>query len=216
MLHGEKLTLTYHDGRSAIDAVRNVSIAVDKNQFVAILGPSGSGKSSLLYLLSGLKLPTQGRVCFEGRYYDTMKESDRLVLRRYSFGFVFQQHFLINHLTALENVLVAAVRRDDEAVKQATKLLERLGLGSLLHRFPYQLSGGERQRVAVARAMTNNPQVIFADEPTAMLDHVSGKMVMDMLTAYRQQGSVIVATHDPEILAGVDRVIRLRDGEIVE
>jgi len=216
MLRGEELTLTYYYGQSAINAVHNVSIVVEKNQFLGVLGPSGSGKSSLLYLLSGLKPPTQGHVYFEERCYSEIKESERAALRRQRFGFVFQQHFLINYLTVLENVLVAAPRYDAASVKQAMALLENLGLGHLVHHFPYQLSGGERQRVAVARAMINEPGVIFADEPTALLDHATGRQVMALLIPYREKGSLIVITHDHEMLTGADRIIHLRDGEIVD
>ncbi len=216
MLRGEELTLTYHDGQNIVYAIHNVTIAVEKNQFVGIMGPSGSGKSSLLYLLSGLRLPTQGHVYFEGRCYDEMRESERVALRRQRFGFVFQQHFLINYLTVLENVLAAVPRHyGATGVKQAMALLENVGLGHLVHRFPYQLSGGERQRVAVARALANEPSVIFADEPTGQLDHSTGHQIMDLLISYREKGSLIVATHDPEMLAGADRIIHLRDGKIV-
>jgi len=215
MLQTEDATLTYKDGEQTIAAVHKVSLTVEDHQFLGILGPSGSGKSSLLYLLSGLRPATKGRIYFEDHCYSDMKEKERVALRRQKFGFVFQQHFLINYLTALENVLVAAPDQSWANVEQATELLANLGLGDKMHRFPYQLSGGEKQRVAAARAMANNPSVIFADEPTAMLDHSNGKIVMDMLTTYRQRGSVIVVTHDPEILAGADRIIHLRDGEIV-
>lgn len=216
MLRGENLFLTYQDGESTIDAVHNVTLTVEDHQFLGILGPSGSGKSSLLYLLSGLRLATKGRVYFEDRCYSDMKERERVALRRQQFGFVFQQHFLINYLTALENVLAAAPDQSRASVERATGLLADLGLGDRLHRFPYQLSGGERQRVAVARAMINDPRVIFADEPTGLLDHATGRQVMDLLTPYRERGSLIVVTHNPDMLAGADRIIRLRDGEIVD
>lgn len=214
MLRGENLFLTYQDGESTIDAVHDVTLTVEDQQFVGILGPSGSGKSSLLYLLSGLRSATEGCIYFEDRCYDDMKERERVALRRRKFGFVFQQHFLINYLTALENVLAAAPDQSRASVERATELLADLGLGDKTHRFPYQLSGGERQRVAVVRAMINDPSVIFADEPTGLLDHATGHQVMDVLIPYREKGSLIVVTHDPEMLAGADRIIHLRDGEI--
>jgi putative ABC transport system ATP-binding protein len=216
MLRGESLFLTYQDGESAIDAVHDVTLTVEEHRFVGVLGPSGSGKSSLLYLLSGLRSATQGQVYFEDRCYTDMKERERVALRRRKFGFIFQQHFLINYLTALENVLAAAPDQSQASVERAMELLTDLGLGDKTHRFPYQLSGGERQRVAVARAMVNEPSVIFADEPTGLLDHTTGRQVMALLTPYREKGSLIVVTHDPEMLAGADRVIHLRDGEIVD
>lgn len=215
LLAGENLTLTYQNSESTIDAVHNVSIAVEDNQFIGILGPSGSGKSSLLYLLSGLRKPTKGRVYFQGRCYSDMREGELVALRRRNFGFVFQQHFLINYLTALENVLAAAPDQSRASVERAIQILTDLGMEHLIHRFPYQLSGGERQRVAVARAMINDPKVIFADEPTGLLDHPTGHKVIELLITYRERGSITVVTHDPEMLEGADRIFHLRDGEIV-
>jgi len=214
MLQGENLTLTYQDGEATIDAVQDVSITVEDHQFIGILGPSGSGKSSLLYLLSGLRRPTQGEVYLDDRGYGKMPERERVALRRTEFGFVFQQHFLINYLTALENVRVAAPVQDKPHAEQGKALLADLGMGDKLHRFPYELSGGERQRVAVARAMIHRPRVIFADEPTGLLDRRTGLQVMSLLRGYRDQGSLIAVTHNSEILAEADLVVTLRDGQI--
>ena len=215
MLQGEQLTLTYQDGESTLDAVHDVSVAIEEHQFIGILGPSGSGKSSLLYLLSGLRRPTQGEVYLDGRAYSKMPERERVALRRSEFGFVFQQHFLINYLTALENVMVAAPVQDKSHAEQARALLADLGMGDKLHRFPYELSGGERQRVAIARAMIHRPRIIFADEPTGLLDRHTGLQVITLLRAYRDQGSLIAVTHNPEILSEADLIIRMRDGQIV-
>ena len=131
-----------------------------------------------------------------------------VALRRTEFGFVFQQHFLINYLTALENVMVSAPVQDKAHAEQAKALLADLGLGDKLHRFPYELSGGERQRVAIARAMIHRPRVIFADEPTGLLDRHTGLQVMGLLRSYRDQGSLIAVTHNPEILSEADLVIK--------
>jgi len=216
MLQGENLTLTYQDGQRTIDAVHDVSLSIQDHQFIGILGPSGSGKSSLLYLLSGLRKATQGDIYFDDRAYGKMPERERVQLRRTEFGFVFQQHFLINYLTAQENVMVAAPVQDKAHAAQAKALLADLGLGDKLHRFPYELSGGERQRVAIARAMIHRPRVIFADEPTGLLDRRTGLQVMALLRGYRDQGSLIAVTHNPEILAEADLVITLRDGRITD
>ena len=213
MLQGEGLTLTYQDGESTVDAVRGISIAIEDHQFIGILGPSGSGKSSLLYLLSGLRRPSQGEVYLDGRAYSKMSGRERVALRRSEFGFVFQQHFLINYLTALENVMVAAPVQDRPHAEQAKALLADLGLGDKLHRFPYELSGGERQRTAVARAMIHRPRVIFSDEPTGLLDRRTGLQVMALLRGYRDQGSLIAVTHNPEILSEADLIVTLRDGQ---
>jgi putative ABC transport system ATP-binding protein len=209
MLQGENLTLTYQDGESTLDAVHDVSMAVEDHQFIGLLGPSGSGKSSLLYLLSGLRKATEGEVYFDGRAYGKMPERERVALRRSEFGFVFQQHFLINYLTALENVMVAAPVQDKAHAEQAKALLADLGMGDKLHRFPYELSGGERQRVAIHR-----PRLIFADEPTGLLDRRTGLQVMALLRSYREQGSLIAVTHNPEILTEADLIITLRSGRI--
>jgi putative ABC transport system ATP-binding protein len=216
MLQGEHLILTYQDGDKTLDAVHDVSIAVEEHQFIGILGPSGSGKSSLLYLLSGLRRPTGGDIYLDGRAYAKMSDRERVALRRSEYGFVFQQHFLINYLTALENVMVSAPVQDKAHAEQAKALLADLGLGEKLHRFPYELSGGERQRVAIARAMIHRPRVIFADEPTGLLDRHTGLQVMGLLRSYRDQGSLIAVTHNPEILAEADLVITLRDGCIAD
>lgn len=220
MLQGRELTLTYQDGDHTLDAVHNVSIGIEDHQFIGILGPSGSGKSSLLYLLSGLRQPTQGEVYLDGRAYGKMSDRERVALRRSEYGFVFQQHFLINYLTALENVMVAAPVQDEaHAVSEATQakaLLADLGMSDKLHRFPYELSGGERQRVAIARAMIHRPRVIFADEPTGLLDRHTGLQVMALLRSYRDRGSLIAVTHNPEVLTEADLVIKMRDGQVTE
>ena len=214
MLQADNLTLSYQDGEVTVDAVKDVSISIEDHQYIGILGPSGSGKSSLLYLLSGLRQPTMGEICLDDRMYSKMSENERVGLRRSEFGFVFQQHFLINYLTALENVMVAAPVQGKAHAEQARALLADLGMGDKLHRFPYELSGGERQRVAIARAMIHRPRVIFADEPTGLLDRRTGLQVMSLLRGYRDQGSLIAVTHNPEILSEADLVITLRDGRV--
>jgi putative ABC transport system ATP-binding protein len=214
MLHGENLTLQYKDGEGLVEALHEISFRAEDHQYIGILGPSGCGKSSLLYLLSGLRRPTSGEIYLDDRPFGKMSDAERTALRRTEFGFVFQQHFLINYLTALENVMVSAPVQDRAHAEQAKALLAELGLGAKLHRFPYELSGGERQRVAIARAMIHRPRVIFADEPTGLLDRRTGLQVMALLRSYREQGSLIAVTHNPEILAEADLIVRLRDGQI--
>jgi putative ABC transport system ATP-binding protein len=214
-LKAESVTLTYFDGDRNTNAVENVSLEIPARGFFGIMGPSGSGKSSLLYLLSGLKQPTAGEVYVDDSGIGGLTERQRAGVRRERFGFVFQQPFLLNYLTARENVLAAAPKGDLQAESRTQELLESLSISHLAESHPYQLSGGERQRVCVARAMINNPDVIFADEPTAALDHANGHMVMDLLTAYRDRGVVLVVTHDPEMLMGADRIIEMRDGRVL-
>jgi len=216
MLSTEHLTLTYQDGDSTLDAVHDVTLSIEDHQFIGILGPSGSGKSSLLYLLSGLRHATSGEIYLDDRAYGKMSERERVALRRTEYGFVFQQHFLINYLTALENVMVSAPEQDKAHADQAKALLTDLGLGDKLHRFPYELSGGERQRVAIARATIHRPRIIFADEPTGLLDRHTGLQVVSLLRSVSKLGSLIAVTHNPEILSEADLVIHIRDGQIVK
>jgi len=216
MLTGQDLALDYRTGTSVAHAVDTVSLSVEQGSFVGLIGPSGSGKSSLMYLLSGLKRPTRGTVAFDGQDYRQISTPGLMRLRRQRYGFVFQQHFLINYLSALENVMVGAVKRNHEVVAYGQELLRRVGLGDKLRQRPYQLSIGERQRVAVARALVHRPAIVFADEPTASLDQATGREVIDLLVDYRRRGggSVVVVTHDPAMLTGADRVLQMRDGRL--
>jgi putative ABC transport system ATP-binding protein len=216
MLSAQDLALDYRTGASVAHAVDTVSLWVDQGSFVGLIGPSGSGKSSLMYLLSGLKRPTRGTVAFEGQDYRQISTPGLMQLRRQRYGFVFQQHFLINYLTALENVMVGAVKRNHEVFAYAQELLRRVGLGDKLRQRPYQLSIGERQRVAVARALVHRPAIVFADEPTASLDQATGHQVINLLVDYRRGGggSVVVVTHDPAMLTDADRVLQMRDGRL--
>src|SRR5438874_8010339 len=154
------VTLAYGDGDRVTRAVDDVSITIQERGFVGVIGPSGSGKSSLLYLLSGLKRPTAGDVELDGNRYSRLGERELTQLRRERFGFVFQQPFLLNYLTARENVLAAAPGRDARATERADEMFRALGIYMLADKFPHHLSGGERQRVCVARAMINNPEII--------------------------------------------------------
>jgi putative ABC transport system ATP-binding protein len=214
LLRAKALTLSYGGGGRAFTAVTDVSLELGDRSFLAVVGPSGSGKSSLLYMLSGLRTPTGGSVRFRGQDYGRLGDAGVTALRRGQFGFIFQQHFLINYLGCVENVLVGARPHDRGARARAISLLERLGLGTKLRHRPYQLSVGERQRVAVARAMVAEPAIIFADEPTASLDQHTGREVIDLLGDYRRQGAVMVVTHDLGMTAGCDQLLEMRDGAI--
>jgi putative ABC transport system ATP-binding protein len=215
-LCAREVTLSYGDGDRTTNAVAEVTLEIPSLGFVGVMGPSGSGKSSLLYLLSGLKRPSRGEVQYRGTAYSRLDERALTELRRKRFGFVFQQPFLLNYLTARENVLAAAPHGDANAPRRAGALFERLGVTELVDKYPHHLSGGERQRVCVARSMINEPEIIFADEPTAALDHTNGHTVIDLLASYRHKGMVIVVTHDPEMVAGADCVFKMRDGRLEE
>ncbi len=212
MIHAENASLRYRDHEREVYACRDISVEVRTDEFLGILGPSGSGKSSLLYLLSGLKLPTSGDIKYRGQSLPGMPEEDRSRLRLAEFGFVFQQPYLLGYLTALENVLVGAPHKGKRS--EAIELLERLGMGHKTHRLPHELSGGERQRVCVARALLGDPSVIFADEPTASLDHTNGLSVVQLLNEHRGTGSLVMVTHDPSMLEAADRIVKLVDGQL--
>jgi putative ABC transport system ATP-binding protein len=210
----ESVSLAYTDGARTTYALRDVTLALPPGNFYGIMGPSGSGKSSLLYILSGLKMPTQGQARFGDFIYNQRRSSDVAGVRRERFGFVFQQPFLLSYLTALENIVVAAPKADRAAYEKGRELLNGFGMEGLENKLPSQLSGGEKQRVSVVRAMINDPDILFADEPTAALDHTNGRLVVDTLAAWRVRGSVVVVTHDPEMLTGADEIINLRDGRL--
>lgn len=206
-------SLEYEDHGKTVSACADLDLEVRSGEFLGVLGPSGSGKSSLLYLLSGLKTPTRGCVEYRGRNLALMRDSERAKLRLTTFGFVFQQPYLLGYLSAAENVSTGGV---DAGREEAMRRLADLGLSEKAHRLPHELSGGERQRVCVARALMGNPEVVFADEPTASLDHKNGFQVVEALLANRGSGALVLVTHDPAILRGADRTLVMEDGRIVE
>ena len=212
MISASAASLAYMDQGKQVFACQEIDIDVRENEFLGILGPSGSGKSSLLYLLSGLKTPTSGQILYNGTNLSQLSDDDRSRLRIKEFGFVFQQPYLLGYLTALENVLVSTPT--DQNSDSAIDILERLGLGHKTHRHPHELSGGERQRVCVARALRGSPKVIFADEPTAALDHKNGMGVVQLLNRLRGSGSLVMVTHDPTMLEEADRVVKLAEGRL--
>jgi lipoprotein-releasing system ATP-binding protein len=201
--------------------VQNVDLTVGENEFVAITGPSGSGKSSLLYLLGLLDLPTTGEVLIRGRDTSHMDEEERAFARLSLLGFVFQFHFLLPEFTVLDNVLLpmrALGRHSSDAMRtRARDLLGSLGLGNHMNKRPDQLSGGQRQRVAVARALANEPPIILADEPTGSLDSKASEQVFEVLRdIVDKHGKTVVAvTHDLGLAERMDRHIELLDGRIV-
>lgn len=207
MLHGQNLSLVYRDAANEVRAVDGVSLEVQEGEFVGILGPSGSGKSSLLYLLAGLKLPTTGEVRFGGRGYGGFTQDGLAEFRRAQFGFIFQNHFLINHLTSLENVRTGG---DGES----GGLLRDLGVDHCRDKFPWQMSAGEKQRVAIARAVVHRPKVVFADEPTASLDRPNADLAVECLRRVTRGGTLFVVTHDESILKGATRVLRMKAGRV--
>lgn len=214
MIELESASLVYEDHGREVFACRQIDLTLNPGEFLGILGPSGSGKSSLLYLMSGMKLPTSGSVSFEGRDLAKLGDTDRSKVRLDDFGFVFQHPFLVGYLTAYENVLLACPNRDRSS--QAEDLMQKLGVLDLAGRYPHQLSGGQKQRVCVARALLGEPKAVFADEPTAALDHTNGLAVMELMAANRGDGALVVVTHDPSMLARADRIVEIEDGRLLE
>ena len=201
-----------------VDVVSRLSFRVESGDFISILGPSGSGKTTLLNMIAGLLTPTDGEVMVDGVSLYGLSSKERAAFRRERFGFIFQTFNLLPYLTAVENVevplyLMGLRKKEQEAA--ATELLERMGLGAKLTRFPSQLSVGEQQRVAVARALANGPQVILADEPTGNLDSGTGKEVMNHIKGLNEEGrTVLLVTHDPRMAAFAVRGIRIADGRL--
>src|SRR5512141_2034721 len=217
MLEARQLTKEYQSGDHRLSVLRDVSFTVPDGAFVAIVGPSGSGKTTLLGLLAGLDVATRGTVLLDGEDLSKLSEDRRAQLRGQKVGFVFQSFQLIPTLTALENVQVPLELRGIDGRRRAAELLERVGLGGRGHHYPAQLSGGEQQRVALARAFSNEPKVLFADEPTGNLDARTGATVVELMGELnRDSGTTIVlVTHDPDLASRARRTIRLADGAIV-
>ena len=216
MFEIKDLTLVYDvDKEDKVYAINNINLSLPEKGLVGIIGPSGSGKSTLMYCLSTLKNQTAGEIIYNKKSYKDITRQEKEKLRRTDFGFVFQRHFLVSYMSAIENVTVAATDDEKTARNNGTKILSEFGISSKeINKRPGKLSGGQRQRVAIARAMINNPKVLFADEPTASLDHDNAFVVMDILKEYSADHLVIVITHDRSILTKADSIIEMWDGKI--
>jgi putative ABC transport system ATP-binding protein len=218
MLVARDLSKEYRSGDNKLAVLRDVSFSIPQGAFVAIVGPSGSGKTTLLGLLAGLDTPTRGQVILDEADMTAMNEDERAQLRGAKVGFVFQSFQLISTLTALENVQVPLELRGERgAGERARELLRRVGLGDRLDHFPTQLSGGEQQRVAIARAFANEPRILFADEPTGNLDSETGARIVELLESLNRESAttIILVTHDLNLAARAQRIIRLSDGRVV-
>ena len=217
----EKLGKTYRTGKVEVHALRSVSFSVTAGEFVSIVGPSGSGKSTLFYSLGGLTRPSTGRLLIDGVDFASLSDAQRTRLRKHKIGFVFQKFNLLPTLSAMDNILLAheiasGSKKLDKAYFE--NLTELLGIRGRLQHRPSELSGGEQQRVAIARALIGRPAIVLADEPTGNLDSKNSDAVLAVLRRSNQElkQTVMMITHNPEAAAVGDRILHMRDGELLD
>ncbi len=219
VLRSEGLTRVL-PGDVPVTLVEDITLEIEQGEFVAVMGPSGSGKSSLLYLLGLLDMPTSGKIWLSGKDTQGLNEDELASVRLRQLGFVFQFHFLLAEFSALDNVLLPirklGLLSDKEALARGLELLGSLGLGDQARKLPGQMSGGQRQRVAVARALANDPLIVFADEPTGALDTKASENLRSIFKdlSRRQNRTIVVVTHDPSFAKAADRVLFLVDGKL--
>ena len=219
LIEFQKVSKIYHMGDSTVIAANEISMQIYKGEFVAIVGSSGSGKSTCMNIIGCLDAPTSGTYLLDGRDVGRMNKNELAEIRNELLGFIFQQYNLLPKLNILENVEVplryrGGGRAERKAIAQ--KALERVGLGDKVHHRPSQLSGGQQQRVSIARALAGNPAVILADEPTGALDSRTGREVLAMLQELHKAGhTIVLITHDNSIAVQAQRIIRLEDGRVV-
>jgi putative ABC transport system ATP-binding protein len=215
------LKMVYHVGKVDVNALRGVNVMIREGEYVAIMGPSGCGKSTLLHVVGGMLQPTSGRVAIDGEDLTTMTDAQRTDLRRRKIGFVFQRFNLFPTLSAEGNLKLAeriySNTKNGGDAGRRLEVLKLLRLEDKVHHKPLELSGGEQQRVAIARAIINRPAILLADEPTGNLDTENSKIVLDMLRSLNKElgQTIVMITHNPEAAALADRIIEMRDGQVV-
>ena len=218
LLSFKDIQLQYQNGSVVTEVIKKISLDISTNEKVAIVGKSGSGKTSLLMLMAGLEKPTKGLISFEGKNITQYKESELTNFRKENIGIVFQSFYLIPSYTTLENVALSLeINFQKNALLQAEQILIKLGLQDRLHHLPSQLSGGEQQRVAIARAVINKPKLILADEPTGNLDTENSKLISDLLFNMTKEfnSSLCLVTHDKELANQCDRTLLIDDGKLL-
>lgn len=220
LIQVKELTKTYWNGAVPIPALRGVDLVVKEGDFLAIMGPSGSGKSTLMSLLAFLDVPTSGSYDFVGHDITSFDENYLATLRNATIGFVFQQFHLLPRTSAVENVrlplLYSGVRKGEQ-IQQATQALKKVGLADRMDHTPGELSGGQQQRVSIARALVNNPKILFCDEPTGNLDTPTAHEIMNILTKLHAEGkTIIMVTHEDDIAGFAERIVHMKDGKITQ
>ncbi len=217
ILSCQNIGKSYQVGKDQIQVLKDISLFIEKGEYIGIVGPSGSGKTTLLYVLSGLETPSSGQVLYNNQNFSSWKETQRIDLRKEDFGFIFQFYNLIQNITVYENIELARVISQNKKAYDTSHVLKWVGLEAISHYYPHQLSGGMQQRVAIARALVNKPKVLFADEPTGNLDSVNGKEIMQLLKRFNEeeQVSIILVTHNADNLSDCHRLIHLRDGQVI-
>lgn len=217
MIKATNLHRSYSIGKKQVEVLHGLELSISRGERVFLCGPSGAGKTTLMYTLAGLEPPQQGSVIVDGKAIYEMSLRQRALFRNRMMGFIFQNYMLMPELTAMENASLATAVAGREATERVTSLLERVGLGDRLDHLPNELSGGEQQRVAIARALAHDPQIIFADEPTGNLDSRNGSQILDLLFGLAEEGgkTLVIVTHDAQIASRGDRVLTIRDGVVV-
>ena len=218
LLELKQITLNYKNYNTSVEVIKGIDLKINSSEKVAVVGKSGSGKTSLIMLMAGLEQPTSGEIIFDKQLISNFSEDKLADLRKKKIGIVFQSFYLIPNYTALENVsLILEINGIDNSKHKAEDLLIQFGLKDRLHHFPTQLSGGEQQRVAIARSMVVKPKLILADEPTGNLDSENSQMISNLLFehANKNQSSFVLVTHDLKFAEKCDRIIQIEDGNIV-
>lgn len=218
MIQAIDLHRSYAIGSKRVEVLHGLSLHIKPQEKVFLCGPSGAGKTTLMYTLAGLEQPQQGRVLVDGQDIYALSLRQRALFRNKTMGFIFQNYMLMPELTALENASLATAVAGQEATECVIALLQRVGLEDRLHHLPSELSGGEQQRVAIVRALANDPAIIFADEPTGNLDSRNGAQILDLLFSLAEERgkTLVIVTHDAQIAARGNRVLMIRDGQVAE
>jgi len=220
MISVKNLCKTYGHGLAATHALKGIDMEVARGEFIAIMGRSGSGKSTLLHILGLLDMPTSGDISIENRNVLKLSEAEKTRFRLGELGYIFQEYSLLPEMTILENVYLPAMclGKENSFKKRATELLQIVDLGERMKHYPNEVSGGEQQRAAIARALINRPNILFADEPTASLDMASARVILELFRKLNQElaQTIVMVTHEPEDEKYVDRVIWLKDGFVEE